>query len=131
MPVQTIRVQGISREDLDAVIAGLEVACGGNRIEVSEGFDVLVKAERQAIALEALFSGEVKREKARTNHIKANPKGTMGALSYRIVETGEIISKTVLNKRLMTFPIGTLLENAKGERFQITTDGLSKNQPLQ
>jgi hypothetical protein len=58
MNKKTIHIKSpISRDDLDAVITGLEVACGGIRIEISEAFDLVVTNERQAAALEALFGG--------------------------------------------------------------------------
>jgi len=45
----------ITREDLASLVFGLEAACGGNRIEVTEVFDLVVKDDRQANALRALF----------------------------------------------------------------------------
>ena len=46
----------ISRADLDCVVSGLETACGGIRIMVTETFDLIIKDKRQAAALKALFS---------------------------------------------------------------------------
>lgn len=61
MTEQTIYIKTpISRDDLDAVITGLEVACGGIRIQVSEGFDLVVTNERQAAALKILFGSDDK-----------------------------------------------------------------------
>jgi hypothetical protein len=61
----------ISREDLDAVVTGMEVACGGIRIEVTEVFDLVVEDERQAVALKALFGSNGKTEK-----VAIKPRGT-------------------------------------------------------
>jgi hypothetical protein len=45
----------ISRDDLDTVVAGMEAACGGDHILVTETFELVVQDKRQAAALEALF----------------------------------------------------------------------------
>jgi len=66
----------ISRDDLNAVIAGLEAACGGNRIEIAETFDLIVNDERQAAALEALFGGNEKRKYVPRNGGKLQGRAT-------------------------------------------------------
>jgi hypothetical protein len=59
MNEQTIYIKTpISRDDLETVIAGLETACGGIRIEIAESFDLVVEDERQAAALKALFGAD-------------------------------------------------------------------------
>ena len=59
MTEQTIHIKTpISRGDMESVIEGLEMACPGSRIEITETFDLIVIDERQAAALKALFSGK-------------------------------------------------------------------------
>jgi hypothetical protein len=67
------------------------------------------------------------------NGSKVNPEGPtprkektvtgqiMGARSYRMEATGEILSASVLNKRLANYEIApnTVLINAKGKRFSV------------
>jgi hypothetical protein len=117
-----IKHDQITRDELDEVIVGLEVACGGNKIEVTESFELIVKDDRQVVALKALFGGNGKREKA-VKHPHTKKVKSMGALSYRFETTGEIISAIELNKRLKSFniPDGVVLVNAKGKKFCVKT----------
>jgi hypothetical protein len=61
---QTIHIKTpISKDDLETLISGLEAACGGNRIVVSEEFDLVVSNQRQALALKALFGKVIQTDK--------------------------------------------------------------------
>lgn len=121
----------ISRDDLDAVITGLEIACGGIRIVITEAFDLIVKDERQASALTALFSSNGKGQEAivrptkkKQENASKEPAKAIGMRSYRFGATGEFISGQAINKRLMghAIPEGTIFKNAKGERFSIMSN---------
>jgi hypothetical protein len=116
----------ISRDDLDAVIVGLETACGGIRIDVDEVFDLHVQDERQAVALKALFGSNGEKEPA-VKHRKSKEKkaAAMGAHSYRFAGPGgEVISRQALNKRLEARDVacGIVLLNAKGDIFHVVED---------
>ena len=123
MSKQTIHIKSpINRDDLDAVITGLEVACGGIRIQVEDAFDLVVTDERQAAALEALFSGndltsekvqEVKKPKIHQQRYlfrsqrkdllyefltgeRVNQQTTGGAL-YVMLKSGKLVPGTYLS----------------------------------
>ena len=71
MPEQTIHVvTPISREDLEIVISGLEVACGNSAIVITESWDLVVKDPRQADALNILFSTKENQIKNKIKEIK-------------------------------------------------------------
>ena len=70
MSEQTIHIKSpIFRDELDLLITGLEAACGGNRIIVSESYDLVVSDDRQSAALSALFSSR----QSDKSHIKRGP----------------------------------------------------------
>jgi hypothetical protein len=130
---QIIHIQNsqISRNDLDVVIVGLEVACGGNRIVITESFDLVVTDERQATALKALFSGArgSVNQGAKTGHKPSNT--TKVKRSYTFVATGEAITAQALNKRLEAQDdqlVGCECTNPKGDRF-IIRPGKSPEKP--
>jgi hypothetical protein len=131
MTEQTIYIKTpINKDDLETLIAGLEAACGGNRIEIKETFDLIVTDERQAAALKALFSanGQEKyihknkaQKKARSG--KSDQPKAPGAHSYVIERTGEVISAQRLHKRLAAkeIPEFTVVKK-KDKRFFVTAD---------
>lgn len=121
MSEQTIHIKTpISRDDLDAVIIGLELACGGARIEINEAFDLVVKDERQVAALKALFGSngskpeDVTPRRKKNKNIRNKP-GTPGPHSYVIEASGEVISSQALNGRLAehSIEVGTRLKHPK------------------
>lgn len=131
MSEQTIHITApLSREDLDALVAGLEAACGGNHIVVTEVFDLIVEDKRQVAALEALF-GEIDkyedvRRKAKVKKAPSPASPTAGARSYIIEGTGEVISFQALNKRMGAgeIEVGTILVKKGGIRYTVVTDDL-------
>ncbi|MGA2504227.1 MAG: hypothetical protein ABSG01_09075 [Anaerolineales bacterium] len=75
MDEQVIHIKTpISREDLDCVVAGLEAACGGKRIMVTDTFELTVEDERQAVALKALFNPNGNIENTSIKHAGGRPK---------------------------------------------------------
>ncbi len=68
----------IDRDDLEALIAGLQAACGGNHIVVTECFDLVVKDERQAAALKALFGENGDKREKMIAKTAAMPKRSVG-----------------------------------------------------
>jgi hypothetical protein len=129
----------ISRDDLETVIAGLEAACGQNHIEFVESFDLLVKDERQAAALMALFSGNDKREKTipkrKPKMITAMSERSIGHRSnfgklikaWRVFLPGsDVISERITieekNLRLSkgVFEPGTILHHPLAGRQRVT-----------
>ena len=122
---ETILIEStIGRDDLDELIAGLEAACGGNRIVVNDAYKLEVNDTRQVAALRALFpadgSGGAPAKRGRKNRealtiARAN-KPKIGAHSYQIEGTDEIISAQALNKRLTNNDMarGTILIGKKG-----------------
>jgi len=138
---QTIHIKApISRGDMESVIEGLEMACPGSRIEITETFDLIVIDERQAAALEALFGGSSGLAEAamfrnpRTAtpknggkkmliKKKAEQKKEPGAHSYIIERTGEVISTQKLHKRLAAKDILEFtVVTKKDKRFIVTAD---------
>jgi len=117
----------ISRDDLDAVIIGLEVACGGVAIVVTEAFDLVVKDERQVKALRALFGENGNKPEdvipKHKRHVSADPERKRGnRYSYIIEATGERISKQALAIRLddHNIELGTRLSHPTKGKFVVT-----------
>ena len=127
MTEQTIYIKTpVNKDDLETLITGLEAACGGNRIEIKETFDLIVTDERQAAALKALFGNVdkcegviIKRKAKKTSNGKKEP----GEHSYIFEATGEVISAQMMNKRLAVKDIAefTVLTK-KDKRFIVTAD---------
>jgi len=121
MSNQTIHIKSsINRDDLDAVITGLEVACGGIRIQVEEAFDLVVTDKRQAAALEILFgdnsqSSEIVQEVKKS---KSQPKRYPPYTFLTGENVGQQISGVLLHFQLNTSELvpGTRLSHpTKGE----------------
>jgi len=135
---QIIHVKSpISREDLEAVITGLEVACGGIRIEVSEAFELVVKDERQAKALRALFVSNGKKKFIPTVHKKENilqPKSIIRThcKAWRVLNViGQVVEQITIeekNRRLAAgeFEPDTILHHPRAGRQRVTG---AKGQP--
>jgi hypothetical protein len=131
MTEQTIYIKTpVNKDDLEALITGLEAACGGNRIEIKETFDLIVTDQRQAAALKALFSEErhekyIPKNKAQKKARSApfDQKKAPGAYSYVIEGTGEVISAQMLHKRLAAKDILEFtVVTKKDKRFIVTAD---------
>lgn len=137
MSKQTIHIKSpISRDDLDAVIIGLEIACGGIRIEVSEAFDLFVTDKRQAAALKALFGGNGQtpvEEVQKRKETKIQP-GTHGSRkdSYYTFLTGELENQQTtggaLHLKLKAGKLdpGTCLSHPKYGNFVVVKDVFGK-----
>ena len=134
MSEQTIHIKSpISRDELDLLITGLEAACGGNRIIVSESYDLVVSDDRQSAALSALFSSR----QSDKSHIKRGPNKPKPKTEYipiirkpisawqvldilgRITENITIDEK---NRRLAhgLFSPDTILHHPKAGRQRVT-----------
>jgi hypothetical protein len=113
----------INMEEVDTLVAGLEAACGGNRIQVLRSFDLVVNDDRQAAALKALFSGDshAQDQLSREIYLPKSKVKVQRKHSYRIEATGEILSRQALNKKLANHEIdlGIVVTNAEGQKFGI------------
>jgi hypothetical protein len=138
---QTIHIKTpISRDALDSVIVGLEAACGGNQIVVTEAYDLIVNDQRQIAALKALFASVPAERFIRTRGPnKSKPALTVQPAIVRnpirawcvldiLGQVVEHISIEEKNRRLAAgeFEPNTILHHPKAGRQRVTG---AKGQP--
>jgi len=104
----------ISLEDLDTLAAGLEAACGGNKVIISEMFEVVVHDVRQYQALKVLF---------RDTKPGLTPKRRR-AFFYQVEGEERNISPKVLKWLLNTGELEGVGLLRKGKRYVVTSGAL-------
>lgn len=111
----------IDQDALELLVAGLEAACGGNKIRLEEQFELRMVDERQYNALRALFG----KKRAISGTVASRAKNP-GAHSYTYEAEGEQRSMTAqaLRRGLLGHEIepGTIFVDAKRRYWMVNTD---------
>ena len=127
MPDQIIHVIApISREELEIVVSGLEVACGGSSIKITESWELIVKDPRQVQAIRSLFDTRVidSYQVKDTGPKVKKAKHIMRA--WRILNNlGQVVEQISIeekNRRLSAgeFDPDTILHHPKAGRQRVT-----------
>lgn len=135
MNEQTIHIKSpISIDDLETMVSGLEIACGGNRIVVSPAFDLIVNDHRQVAALNALFGSNGNVEGVIVKHKTIKQSKTPNAYpalraemrAWQVLDILGMVTEQITisekNRRLAAgeFAPDTILHHPKAGRQRVT-----------